>query len=334
MNILASNYISCFRKARQNLFKMRLIKERILLLDVKNISSAVLSNKMKLERASNLEFAKSLAIYQENIWFRDTWDKRIEIIDGSDHCFWLLKDNNRIGGVVFEENAFMSLFTIPPFVDEYLLVEKIVKFLMNHTSKGEVINAYRILSSQAEHLLKLGFIPLKTRRCMIRPTEIFDHIQWDESLNIIRPNSQYINDISQLFFESYDNLGFDGINTLDEQMKSLSRYFRDIGGDKLLNDASSIILDSNNEVIAACLISSWEGIPLVYDVAVSSAYRRSGLGTNLLKHALHTLKDKYDFLRLFVYSGNPAESVYDKLGFFPGIKTTNFYFLKGQKSVL
>ncbi|WP_440896384.1 GNAT family N-acetyltransferase [Amphibacillus sp. Q70] len=298
------------------------------MLDVKNKSKAVLSYEMTLERASNKEFAKHLAIYHENICFRETWKKRIRAVDDSEYCFWVFKGNNRIGGVVFKKNAFMSLFTIPPFIDENLLLEKIVKLFMDHAAKGEVINAFGILPSQAEHLLKLGFIPLKTRRCMIRPTERFAHIQWDEYMKISRPNSQYIDDISKLFFENYDNLGFDGLNTLDEQLKSVTKYFRDNDSDTLLNEASSIVFDSSDEVIAACLISSWEGMPLVYDVAVSSEYRRKGLATKMLKHALHTLREKYDFLRLFVYVGNPAESVYDKLGFFPGIKTTNFYYFK------
>ncbi|TDQ37155.1 GNAT family N-acetyltransferase [Aureibacillus halotolerans] len=304
------------------------------MLDVKNLSNAILANEISLKRASNREFAKYLAIYRENIWFRDTWEKRIGIVDDSDHYFWLIQRNSCVGGVVLEETSFMSLFTIPPFNDEYILLEKIVKFLIGNSAKNEVINAYGILPSQAEHLLKLGFNPQKSRRCMIRPTEIFDDIQWEDNLKIVRPNNQYITDISKLFFENYDSLGFDGVNTLAEQFESVTRYFRDNSNEKLLNDASSIILDSNNDVIAACLISSWEGVPLVYDLAVSSVYRRSGLATKMLKHSLSTLKEKYDFVRLFVYSGNPAESVYYKLGFFSGTKTTNFCFSMDRKGVL
>lgn len=304
------------------------------MLDFQNISSATLNTEIMLERASNTEFAKYLAIYFENIWFRDTWKKRIAIVDDSDHCFWLIKSNTRIGGIVFEGNSFMSFFTIPPFNDEYLILEKILYFLVNNSLKYEVINAYGIMPSQAEHLLKLGFIPQKTRRCMIRPTELFTDIQWDENLKVVRPTNQYISDIAKLFFENYDEVGFDGDNTIEEQIKSVSRYFHDNSNEKLLNDGSTVILDSEDKVIAACLISSWEGIPLVYDLAVSSAYRRNGLATKLLKHSLTTLKENYDFMRLFVYSGNPAESVYYKLGFYAGTKTTDFCFLKDRKEAL
>ncbi len=43
---------------------------------------------------------------------------------------------------------------------------------------------------------------------------------------------------------------------------------------------------------------------------------KSGLGSSLIKHILVTLKNKFDYLTLFVYSQNaPAINFYKKFGF-------------------
>lgn len=117
------------------------------------------------------------------------------------------------------------------------------------------------------------------------------------------------------------------ILTVDDQIMSVSTYLQNNGQIIILNTASSVVTNSKNDIIAACLISEWEGTPLVYDIAVVKEYRSSGIATKLLKHSLSALKEKYDFLRLFVYVGNGAESVYYKLGFYPGIQTTHLSLL-------
>lgn len=178
-----------------------------------NLIKMDLSNGFTLERASSTDFAKSLSIYRENIWFRDSWEKRLMIVDENDPCYWIKKGNDRIGGVVLDDNCFMSFFTIPPFVDEYLVLGLLTKYLLNNTSKGTEINVYGILPSQVQHLLRFGYKQQKTRRCMIRPTDTFENIEWPKDYKIDRPKTDNINSIANLFYQSYDELGFDGNNT-------------------------------------------------------------------------------------------------------------------------
>jgi ribosomal protein S18 acetylase RimI-like enzyme len=71
----------------------------------------------------------------------------------------------------------------------------------------------------------------------------------------------------------------------------------------------------NNQLIGACLITIWESIPLIYDIAVDKNFQGKGIGKNLLKHVLTELNSEYNYLVLFVTLGNSSESLYYNLGF-------------------
>ncbi|GAA3409439.1 hypothetical protein GCM10020370_49550 [Paenibacillus hodogayensis] len=131
-----------------------------------------------------------------------------------------------------------------------------------------------------------------------------------------------------MLLESYsgtDSIGYPAENTIQQQISALEYYFKN-NDIEILKSASSLIYNkSNNELIAVCFISLWEDLPLVSNIAVIPKYRSKQIATRLLKKALTVLKDEYEVLRLFVTIGNPAESLYYRLGFYPGLEQTTFY---------
>lgn len=171
-------------------------------------------------------------------------------------------------------------------------------------------------------------MPSESRRVMIRPTELFHSLEeLGEGLELIKPTSEHIEKISELLFESYsgpDNIGYPGENTMEHQKSTLEHYFNNNNKD-ILTAASSLVVDKlNNEIVAVCLISLWEGLPLVADIAVTPRYRSKQIASKLLRRALNVLHEKYEVLRLFVTIGNSAEALYYNLGFYPGLEQTSF----------
>jgi ribosomal protein S18 acetylase RimI-like enzyme len=287
-----------------------------------------LDEEIELVKANTREFAIHYTTYRENIFFRQSWEKRVSIFGDDTPCYWIKLNKRRIGGVCIEPNSLSSFFLEPPFIDVYRVLLKLKRFMMQCSEPRKQIKAYGILPYQTEHFLRLGFLPFESRRVMIRPTELFESLEWGEELDVITPTAEHIEKIAELLHKSYsgsDSIGYPGENTIEQQKSALDNYFIHNKAE-ILEAASSIVIDkSSNEMVAVCLISLWEDLPLVSNIAVMPRYRGKRVATKLLKKALTVLNEKYEILRLFVTKGNSAEPLYYSLGFYPGIEQTTFY---------
>jgi ribosomal protein S18 acetylase RimI-like enzyme len=149
---------------------------------------------------------------------------------------------------------------------------------------------------------------------MMRPTEQLDASM---DLNYMHriPTIDDMSKIVEVFREAYAN----GPDEREVQVytEDAARYF-DVVDPKLLG-ASSVVYDRiTGEIVGVCLISLWEGLPLVYSIAVLSQHRGMGLATAMLDRALTVLEPDFPVLRLFVTTGNQAEQLYRKRGFLSG----------------
>ncbi|GGG14609.1 hypothetical protein GCM10010912_68840 [Paenibacillus albidus] len=297
-------------------------------------SKYILDEEFELVKANHREFAIYYTTYRENIFFRQSWEKRLNIFSEKIPCYWILLKQQRIGGVCIEPNTLSSFFLEPPFVDMNLVLPKIRQFLLKCSDLSKPIVAFGILPYQTEHFFRLGFLPTESRRVMIRPTKLFEEQELGEELEIIPPNWEHTEKIAALLLESYsgsDSIGYPGENTLEQQRSDIEFYFKHNNAE-ILTSASSIVYNkSNNEMVAVCLISLWEDLPLVSEIAVSPRYRSKRIASKLLKKALTVLSDKYEVLRLFVTVGNSAESLYYNLGFYPGLEQTTFHLTHRSK---
>jgi ribosomal protein S18 acetylase RimI-like enzyme len=286
-----------------------------------------LDEEYNLISANPREFAIHYTTYRENIFFRQSWERRVEIITDDVPCYWITFHNQRIGGVCLKPNMLWSFFIEPPFSDIYRVLSSLKKYLIEISDKTKSIEIYGILPYQAEHFLRLGFLPSETRRMMIRPTEKFNLINWDSDLIVINPTPQYTKEIAQLSYESYsgpDRIGYPNNNTIDHQRLDVEYYFKHNNKD-FLKHASRLVFDkTNNKLVGLCLISLWEDLPLVSNIVVDPKYRGRSIATNLLKESLTVLNKQFEIIRLFVTVGNAAESVYYNLGFLPGIEQITF----------
>ena len=279
-----------------------------------------------LEKAVNTEFAKYHAAYINiDVGFKSCYEQKCAVVAPNDNCYWIKLNEVRVGGVFLEPNQVEGLFLIPPFEDIYKVLSLIKNVLMSWSDKDKDIRASVVGPAEVDYYHMLGFRTIETAHWMMRPTESY-FVYWEDKYEVRTPRVDDIEELGKFFFEAFKNYVGATIYSQEERTSFVKDYFTNKSLDELLLKASTIMHDKEtNEIIGVCLISEFRDWPLVSDVAVKSSYRGLGLATRMLKKALSVTNEKYPAMRLFVISGNEAESVYYKLGFTPGVKLTDLH---------
>lgn len=266
-------------------------------------------------------YSKQFATYRKNVWFRPSWDTLQQMMKEATDCYWIVADGARVAGVTLTDKAIGSLFMFPPYEWSSSLAAFLKVHIEGRSGDSSSIYAYNVLPEHLSAFAAEGFKPLPARKCMIRPTEQLDDLALASQYICTAPEPSQSMTLTEMMKEAYRS-GTD--ERSDSQYKEdVDYYFKHVTQEALL-DASSILIDRDtNEIIGLCLVSLWEELPLIYEIAVKPAYRGQGLGKYMLSRAVHQLNDTYSVLRLFVTSGNAAEKLYTKLGFLSGDELTD-----------
>ena len=266
---------------------------------------------LTLQIAERELFARYFSTYYTNIWFRTLKQLRNLASEDNEVGYWILNGETKVAGVIIDDDSLSYLFAIPPY---NLEIVDLLKPILKTFTSGKQIDAYCVLDDHLEAFQNVGFKLTKTRSCMIRPTEKKDIIM-SNGYTILHPKQEDASAIIRFLYES--NLNGVDEESFEETSDYVNDYFMD-NNHEHLQKASSIIYDHNKTVVGLCLVSLWEGLPLIYDVAVKPDNRGTGLGTIMLNRAINEMYDKYPAIRLFVSSENDAKGLYTKIGFLSG----------------
>ena len=131
------------------------------------------------------------------------------------------------------------------------------------------------------------------------------------------PTPDDLPNLAELMLSAYEGTIDYGGETLDETVDEVRSYFEGRSGEPLL-DCSFVALDLDAPV-SACLISLWEGGPLLAYTYTGKLWKGQGLATGLVQLSINALHARgQQSLALWVTVGNaPAEHVYARLGFQP-----------------
>jgi ribosomal protein S18 acetylase RimI-like enzyme len=167
---------------------------------------------------------------------------------------------------------------------------------------------------------------------MIRPTEIFEDVQWREDLVIKMPTLEDAVEIGKVLYECYKGgIQYEEFsnNTIEDEIENSKMFLeRYIVTNSL--QASTLVYDRNtNELIGICLagknVEDDYEFSKINQVAVKPDYRGQDIAENMIKRALTVLKDISPATKLDVTVGNSAEALYYKMGFFPGVQSVAMY---------
>lgn len=294
----------------------------------------LLNNGFTFVRADVGEFGIHYAIYVDrDEEFKYNWNKLSQDPYYDENAFWIFKDNKKVGGVVIEPNYSSHFFVESPYiVDKFSIISELNNTLLQWSDKNEKIFIYLIHPRDVDYYNRLGYRRRFARRVMVRPTEIFEDIQWGEDLVIKTPTIEDAVEIGKVLHESYKGgIQYEEFsnNTLEDEIEDSKMFLeRYIATNSL--QASTLVYDRiTNELIAVCLAGKNKEddyeFSKINQVGVKPTYRGQGIAENMIKRALTVLKEISPATKLDVTVGNAAEALYYKMGFFPGVQSVAMY---------
>jgi len=207
--------------------------------------------------------------------------------------------------------------------------------LKQWSDNDDKVTVYGVTPKDVEHFQKLGYRRNCERRVMIRPTETFKDINWSDDFITKVPTIDDAPIIGKLFFECCSG-GIDyetfGSKMLEEAIVDAERTLKMYSSNNTL-EGSTLVFDKNtNQLVGACIagINGFcdNDFSEIGEIVVRQDYRRLGLASKMIKTALTNLKKISPATILCVTIGNPAEGLYDNLGFFSGVKFTGMDYNK------
>ena len=124
--------------------------------------------------------------------------------------------------------------------------------------------------------------------------------------------------LGALLLDAYRGTLDDEGETLADARRIAHELFAGIAGEPLWA-ASEISESDEMGPVNAVLVTRWQGLPLVAQLATAPGWQRRGLARAALQRVMQRLAAEGEtVLRLVVTQGNaPAEALYESLGFVP-----------------
>lgn len=275
-----------------------------------------------LAKAEFDAFLKQYTVYKvlrENNRFNiGTESIRLSIQDDREFCRFIYYKGSRAGGVILRNNTIKHLFVYPEFDPHLLEIMKVLHEKAAENADPEKgIACLPSNSYQAVNFGKLEYQTVRKLRCMIGPLK---SMGWKAPAGFLfrKPTVRDSKLLAKLFYEA--NLGepWHQPVTMEHFTWGVDMYF-DPEKTMSYKEVSTICIEEKSgEAVGACLISMDEGYPFVFDLHVLADYRRKGIALGMMKRAISKTAGNNDFMRLFVIDGNPAQHLYEKLGFIAG----------------
>ncbi len=285
-----------------------------------------------LQDADSAEFARCHAVYRPDPFLRDEPEQLLQLFCAGAPCKWILLDGARVGGILAGGGVIGQFFTVPPFERRAEALRRVALALRSRD--GGRIFAHGVTMAEVDDYFRLGFrltasaepflqdeepdYSWQFMRAMVRPVTPIVQPACSASLRSPRKTDQ--KRIAALLKAAYG--GTDPMRQEEQSFaEDVAQFFAQ--GDRAMREASSLAT-SQGRPVGCCLIVRWEGAPLLFDIAVHPDARLGGIARAMVARAVDALHAGGERrLRLFVECGNPAESLYNAMGFVAGPKTTS-----------
>jgi ribosomal protein S18 acetylase RimI-like enzyme len=280
-----------------------------------------------LKSAPEREFGINYAIYRNvNPEFEDFLEYGSDL-EGLNYCFWVLKRNVKVGGIIIRPNHIEGLFVLPPRREPFEVLQAVMPVLQSWSSEERPVEAVDVMPTELGLYERLGFRIARRRRVYVRPTERFE-VHWPSGYVATSPVRHDVRELAELFHASFRNYprewelgGYD----LERWTTRVAALVPD-GMEEVRRQASTVMRDATRQsVVGACLVSlkasrtrpdsSYAGVSMI---GVHPEHRRRGIAKMMLLNALTVLHGHRPTLKFGVAVGNPAEAFYEALGFLAG----------------
>ncbi|MBO0992801.1 GNAT family N-acetyltransferase [Bacillus sp. SD088] len=279
-------------------------------------------SKYKLEQAEKDLFAVYQVIYADadiEMWY--DWNTRLNDTTFTDQCFWLIYNNEKIGGAIINNQTVMFPFLIAPFSDRTVFW----KALSSCCNDIRHING--VLQKDIDILLTLGYSIDVTRQVMCCPADASITAKLPAGFTLQVLNKEFDRKkIAEVMMEGYKG-GIDykvyGTPDEDEVLKDVEYLLKVYQ----YRNLSIVLLDEEQEIAGLCIAGISKNMPLGFaeigDMCVVPKHRNKRLAEYMLKYIRASASEHTKVVKLCVTVGNHAEALYRKVGFYPGPRFSN-----------
>jgi ribosomal protein S18 acetylase RimI-like enzyme len=268
-------------------------------------------------------YSTHYAIYGTNIYMSYNWEELLGKFSPNGNGTLIFKGGVPIGGVTIKNNRYSSPFLIPPFCD----IEEFWHAVINYSKKDNKNDTQyfdNIPESHADVVTSLGAKKKWAQRQMYRPTEEYN-IKPNDKFYFTTPTEIDRDEIVRVVYDAHLNghtstvYGKPNFTDIEE---AISRRFISFSQTNTLHFGTIVKVKDTNKIAAVCIAGiypdSQNNFSTIHQVSVLTAYRKQGLAKAMILNSINTAHRTSSVIGLGVLVGNPAELLYQKLGFVSG----------------
>lgn len=290
-----------------------------------------------LARAEKDLFARYQTVYSgADTNLQINWEYRLRDTTWTEDCYWIQRDGARIGGALVLGDTIRFPFLIPPHTCREALWVALRQ--INRREHLGITKVCGALDADVPILLSHGYAVDHARRCMYRPTDDLAprlHPEFDFCIPDPQRDIEAMTAVTVAGYQnSIDHQVF-GAPEPGEAEKDIRCSLDGYEKTGTLHHSTLVIHRASGRVAGLCLAGAHPeaSCPLysfVADIAVLPEFRGQGLAAFMLCRAVTEAAGAYPLAGLCVTVGNPAESLYRRLGFLGGPRFTGMHSAFGD----
>lgn len=118
----------------------------------------------------------------------------------------------------------------------------------------------------------------------------------------------------------------------DEIQEAVNRRYDLFGQTNTLHISTLVKSNKNNEIAGVCIAGIYPDSPnyfsCIHQVSVRPQYRRRGIAESMMLNSINKVNSISPVVTLGVRVGNPAELLYNKVGFLGGPTSSTIHYIK------
>lgn len=263
------------------------------------------------------------AIYGTNIYMYYEWQELLNSSLPNNSGKLIYKDGIPIGGITINNNHISAPFLILPFCDREEFWQAVINYAINE-AENETVYFDNIEESHADIISSLGAKKRWAQRRMLRPTSVYN-IKPKGNYYFTIPTENDMKEIIHVVYEAHLN-GYTSIiygkPVISDIEEAINRRFISFSQTNTLHFGTIAKSKDTNKIAAVCLAGIYPDSPnafsTIHQVSVLPAHRRQGLAQAMILNSINSAHMTSPVIGLGVLAGNPAELLYQKLGFAAG----------------
>ncbi|MDF2543047.1 MAG: GCN5-related N-acetyltransferase [Herbinix sp.] len=276
------------------------------------------------KQVDNKMFSIYHAIYSDNnIFLSYDWEEYIESFIPQDTGYIIYDKGNPVGGVDIHDNCIRSPFLIPPYNNRLEFWKQVLSYLRSEIGAKE-INFNYINNQDSDILISLGATVRHAQRRMLRPTCKYS-INPDRNYKFTIPDNADKQEIVQLVYTAHRygyTSAIKGAPSIESIQEAIDRRYDLFSKTNTLHFGTVVKEAETDKIVAVCIAGIYPDSPnnfaTIHQVSVLPEYRKKGIAKAMIRNTINTAHAVSPAIGLGVLIGNPAELLYEQLGFTKG----------------